>query len=282
MGSREEIAALVTEAACFYERLANTIPYPAYFNVDGGLTATATDNASTRREAQSKKASLRRYLRYDSTCWRSCAAVLAVTTRRSRAGRKRQRPEQQNGGDEQQPMKQQKRSSGRPSGESNVSRDELRRKLHAKIAALHAEQQKKQEQHRRQPRVADLAFNGTVGDGFASSSPPQKPQKKKQRVLRDALETLTRTQKERAELLPEKRKDIEHRGALDKALTRAGGGKVYDNEKKLKKALKQRERKVAKSQTRWAGRQQAMQEDMKARQHKRQQNIDERRSKKKR
>ena len=100
------------------------------------------------------------------------------------------------------------------------------------------------------PRLTNIAFSSVAessssnhkGNRFKTSSNPSQ-----------ALQQLTSWKEKLAALPEEKRKEIEEREKWEKATARMEGAKVADDETRLKKAAKRKEKEKAKGKKAWYG-----------------------------
>jgi len=90
--------------------------------------------------------------------------------------------------------------------------------------------------------VADASSSNHKANRFKSSSNPSQ-----------ALQQLTSRKEKLAALPEEKRKQIEEREKWEKATARMEGAKVADDETRLKKAAKRKEKEKAKNKKAWYG-----------------------------
>ncbi|KAH8097094.1 surfeit locus protein 6-domain-containing protein [Cristinia sonorae] len=132
---------------------------------------------------------------------------------------------------------------------------------------------------------ASIAFASLSQPGGSGSSSKQKSHLKTSSNPTQALSQLASRKEKLASLPEDKRKEREEREKWEKAEARMEGVKVHDDEAKLKKAVKRKEKEKVKSKKAWDERKQQIETSMLAKQKKRADNIaarNERRNDKKR
>lgn len=194
-----------------------------------------------------------------------------------------------------------------------LSREDLRKRLHEKIAALQQQQQEKKtkkytreeiktfREMKRSQRVqnnvskeqkrspsrsigenveTDFIFNRVVARGTPSQEKRKEEELEesgvivgKKRRMIEALKVADRKEKDRADWTATKREEAETKDALDNAMLKACGERVFDDPKRLRKALKVREKKVEKSSRNWNERKKAVEESQNIASKKRAQNV---------
>lgn len=106
----------------------------------------------------------------------------------------------------------------------------------------------RQAQHGPQSSLTTVAFSSLTGD---SSKKAQQLKKATSSNLQQALEQLSARKEKLFSLPAEKRKEIEEREKWEKAGARMEGVKVHDDEGRLKKAVKRKEKEKGKSKKEW-------------------------------
>lgn len=131
---------------------------------------------------------------------------------------------------------------------ASLSREDILKRLHNKIETL-----KQQKRHtKKRHAVSQTATAGETQPDEAPMLNPvlpnpvrsqlEKPHTKRRRLI-EAMREVEKKEKVRANWTAEERREAELREAKDSALLRASGERVYDNVKRLKKALKSRAKK---------------------------------------
>ncbi|KAF8066860.1 surfeit locus protein 6-domain-containing protein [Lyophyllum atratum] len=128
----------------------------------------------------------------------------------------------------------------------------------------------RQAQHGPQSTLTTVAFSSLTGD---SSKKAQQLKKATSSNAQQALEQLSARKEKLSSLPAEKRKEIEEREKWEKAGARMEGVKVHDDEGRLKKAVKRKEKEKGKSKKEWDDRKEQVGAAMAAKQKKRTDNI---------
>ncbi|KAF9495159.1 hypothetical protein BDN71DRAFT_1482766 [Pleurotus eryngii] len=123
-----------------------------------------------------------------------------------------------------------------------------------------------------QSSLTNIAFSSISGLSPASSSKKLAHLKTSSNPAQ-ALEQLTARKEKLASLPEEKRKEIQEREKWQKAEARMDGVKVRDDETRLKKAVKRKEKEKFKSKKAWDERKEQLSNNLAAKQKKRQDNI---------
>jgi len=123
---------------------------------------------------------------------------------------------------------------------------------------------------------ASTSFASITFSSLAGASASHSKNSKKFKVPTDptqALAKLTARSEKLAALPEEKRKEIAEREKWEKAETRMEGGKVRDDESRLQKSVKRKEKSKEKSKKSWDERKEQVVQAMAARQQKRNDNV---------
>ncbi|KAG9227016.1 hypothetical protein CCMSSC00406_0008988 [Pleurotus cornucopiae] len=123
-----------------------------------------------------------------------------------------------------------------------------------------------------QSSLTNIAFSSISGPSSASSSKKLAHLKTSSNPAQ-ALEQLAARKEKLASLPEEKRKEIQEREKWQKAEARMDGVKVRDDETRLKKAVKKKEKEKLKSKKSWDERKEQLSNNLAAKQKKRQDNI---------
>lgn len=117
-------------------------------------------------------------------------------------------------------------------------------------------------------------------DGKLATSDLKEIKKQKQKKQRDLVGQLKHVEARNSKLSkmdPEKQKAIQEKTQWNRALQHASGEKVRDDEKMLRKSVKQQNKKKKKSEREWKERKKTVERNIKARQVEREKNLKERR-----
>lgn len=316
---------LECRVSSFFDTLTNTVPFQFYISADrGGLGNDDTIDSywgEVQRKGKPEKKSRLQRTRYDPSNWRCTSDVIFQTASSNFEPRERptQKSSKQSNSEfsfvhllvvDSHGLKRVPLVSGK-STIGDISRDDLRQRLHAKIAALQQQQlqQKKSKKYTKEEIKAfraerrahgnkdfsknsslvkeDLKTNFTFNQIVSKGTPSEEKRKEevlvesgvkvaKRRRMMEALKSAGKKERERVNWSPEKREEVERKEAYDNAILRASGEKVFDDLKKIKKALKVRDQKIAKSVRNRNERKKAVEEKQKETSDRRTKNILER------
>jgi len=107
------------------------------------------------------------------------------------------------------------------------------------------------DEHNRRSSVTNVAFSSIVGAGSNSTTSKRSKNLTTLSNPAQALDQLAARREKLASLPEDKRKAIEEREKWEKAEARMEGVKVKDDETRLKKALKRKEKDKEKSKKSW-------------------------------